>query len=338
MKALDEQETKWQHDRKDLEKRLYLQERQVETLQKQEAIWKREIAGLQRLVQTYDDLPIHSSSGEANSSAAEGASAKLQTVQLELKSTQEELEVVKQDRTRIHQELTKTREEYEEQRQELDRVKEKYGKLREALEVQRERAQEAEARANRAEELSGKGSFNPAETRVLHLQKNPMSQTLQEQNTELRKQLREALQAKGVVGGDLNISMTTAAATNSGTEVNPDKLHQRLKQSFKEQIGLFREGVHLITGFKIDMLPVDDHRPTFRVRSMYGERETDELMLKWPKLPEGQHPKSMDLLGTEWANTLARTDSYEYLSKFDSLPAFLASLQLKLFESQTFMG
>jgi hypothetical protein len=228
-------------------------------------------------------------------------------------------------------------EQQNEQRQELNRVKEKYGKLREALEVQREKAQEAEAKAIRAEELSGMGSFNPEETRVLHLQQNPLSETLQQQNIKLRKQLQEALQSKGSPIGDADVSISLPG-TGTGTEVNPDKLHQRLKQSFKEQIGLFREGVYLITGYKIDMLPVDDHRPTFRVRSMYGEREEDELMFKWPKLPAGQHPASLDLLGTEWAKVLTATDTYEYVTKFNSLPAFLSALQLKLFESQTFMG
>ena len=335
MKALDEKETQWNQERKDLEKQLDLEKRQVETMQRQEAIWKREIAGLQRLVQTFDDLPLNTSGTGGN---AEGVvSAKLQTIELELKSTKEELELVKQDRDRINQESTTATGQQQEQRQELDRVKEKYGKLREALEVQREKAQEAEARAIRAEELAGTGSFNPEETRVLHLQQNPRTETLQQQNIKLRKQLQEALQAKGGAdGGDVNASMTVGGS--SGSEVNPDKLHQRLKQSFKEQIGLFREGVHLITGYKIDMLPVEDHRPTFRVRSMYAEREDDDLMFKWPKLAEGQHPTSLDLLGTEWAKNLTATDSYQYVTKFNSIPSFLAALQLKLFESQTFMG
>ena len=122
------------------------------------------------------------------------------------------------------------------------------------------------------------------------------------------------------------------------SEVDPDKLHQRLKQSFKEQIGLFREGVYLMTGYKIDMLPGVD-RPTFRVRSMYAGQEEDHLMLKWPKLKpsEGESVTSLDLLGTEWATALSHTDSFAYMTKFNSLPAFLASVQLAEFEKQTMM-
>jgi hypothetical protein len=37
------------------------------------------------------------------------------------------------------------------------------------------------------------------------------------------------------------------------------------------------------------------------------------------------------------AKVLATTPSYEYMSKFQSMPAFLASVQLNLFEKQTVM-
>ena len=35
------------------------------------------------------------------------------------------------------------------------------------------------------------------------------------------------------------------------SDVDPNKLHQRLKQSFKEQISRFREAVYLMTGYKV---------------------------------------------------------------------------------------
>jgi len=72
---------------------------------------------------------------------------------------------------------------------------------------------------------------------------------------------------------------------------------------------------------------------------MYAEKEEDHLMLKWPKLPEGGHAaSSLDLLRTDWAKTLTQSPSYEYITKFNSLPAFLASVQLAQFESQTILG
>jgi len=58
------------------------------------------------------------------------------------------------------------------------------------------------------------------------------------------------------------------------SDVDAQKLHKRLKESFKEQIGLFREGVYLLTGYKIEMLQTSgehSERPQFKVRSMYAE-------------------------------------------------------------------
>lgn len=112
---------------------------------------------------------------------------------------------------------------------------------------------------------------------------------------------------------------------------NPDKVNQRLKENFREQIALFREGVYLMTGFKIDMLPNTD-RPTFRVRSLYSASEKDHLMLKWPKTP---NVSSLDILNTDFAKALTETSSYQYMTKFNSLPCFLASVQLSLFENTT---
>ena len=66
----------------------------------------------------------------------------------------------------------------------------------------------------------------------------------------------------GVSGGKISI----------GSDVDAQKLHQRLKESFKEQISVFREGVYLLTGYKIDMIAGEQaDRPRFKVRSMYAE-------------------------------------------------------------------
>jgi hypothetical protein len=79
------------------------------------------------------------------------------------------------------------------------------------------------------------------------------------------------------------------------------------------------------------MIPEND-RFKFKVRSVFAERESDHLMFHWP---EGNDVSSLDLLDTELAKFLTTTPSYEYMTKFHSLPAFLASVQLSLFEKQT---
>jgi len=56
------------------------------------------------------------------------------------------------------------------------------------------------------------------------------------------------------------------------------------------------------------------------------------LMLKWPK---NSDVASLDILNTDLAKVLSETPSYQYMTKFHSLPAFLASVQLSLFENTT---
>jgi chromosome segregation ATPase len=120
-------------------------------------------------------------------------------------------------------------------------VLEKFGKLREAVYAERSKAEEALQRADQAEALAGKGSFDPEKTRVLHLSHNPFTEALKEEINVLKRQV-------DVLSGSNKKKKAPAV------DVDPNKLHQRLKQSFKEQIGRFREGVYLMTGYKVGIV------------------------------------------------------------------------------------
>lgn len=305
----------------ELESKLDSANQHIQSLIAQEGIWRREADGLRSLLKTFDELPM---SGAAKSS---NASATAQSLQVSLDSAKEEIRVLTNDRDRLTKEVKTLREEQEEQQKEHARVVEKFGKLREALTAEKQKVEKSEARACKAEALVGKGSFNTEETRVLHLQRNPLAEAIRERyETEIRglqRQLEEATGQKPARG-------TTA----SSSEVDPHKLHQRLKQSFKEQIALFREGVYLMTGYKVDML--QQEKTMFRVRSVYAEQEQDHLMFVCQK--DGEEVTSLDLVETDLAKLLSNTDSYQYMTKFNSLPGFLASVQLSLFEKQTFIA
>jgi Mitotic checkpoint protein len=349
--SLEEKESSWIAAKKDLEHQLRLQTEQTKACRQTEALLQREIASLQELNASFDHLPDKSVTALASASVQ----SKLDALQLDLHTTQEELLAIRIDRDRIQVALEESLSSQRNVNLQIDQVKEKYGKLREALELQKQASVQAEQRALRAEELAGRGSFNPSTTRVVHLTQNPLTTTLKEQNASLKQRLEEyALAAssststatttpgasKGMFHKRLTpqsaapptVSSSTLTATTA--EVNPDKLHQRLKQQFQHQIALFREGVHLITGYKIDMLP-DHDRPTFRVRTMYAERERDELIFQWPKGKEGQSVTSLDLLYSDWAKLLMKSASYDYVTKYHSVPAFVAAVQLEQFESTT---
>jgi chromosome segregation ATPase len=292
-----------------------LYKRQVNILKGQERVWKRELESLRSIVETFDALPLDGTSKPPATSTDNNNS---RTLQVQLTFGKEELQVLKDGQESMKQELEKVLLERKDLQATHNTVLEKFGKLKDALYAQRQKAETAEQRANRAEELAGKGSFNPHTTRVLHLQHNPLTEALKQEVAVLKRQLQTKEKPVAIVNSD----------------VDPNKLHQRLKESFKEQIGRFREGVYLMTGFKIDMLPGTDDRPKFKVRSVFAEQEEDHLMFQWPP---GKNVSSLDLLGTELAKSLTTTPSYEYISRFHSLPTFLASVQLSLFEKQTMM-
>jgi hypothetical protein len=294
-----------------LEKNLQEANTQIETLKAQQAVSQREAVHLRELITTFDDLPLASAAesraGDILKSPKLDTSKR--TLQISLDTANEEIRLALAERDRLAKQV-------EEGGTELERVKEKFGKLKEALQAERAKVAEAQERAHAAEALAGKGSFDPEKSRVMHLTETPLAEALKEEIKILKRQLETV---KG------------ARSSSKSAHHNPDKLNQRLKENFKEQIATFREGVYLMTGFKVDMLPNTD-RPTFRVRSVYGEQEEDHMMLKWPKTEE---VASLDLLNTDFAKSLSTTPSYDYMTKFHSLPAFMASVQLSLFEKQT---
>lgn len=319
-------ETAWRKEQQDLEKRIERSEKQITVLKGQENVWKREVESLRGIVKTFDELPLGGKEQQLQSSSSSSLSggaasqASVCMLQSSLIAAKDEIKILKEGQAGMKKDLNTAISEKAELQKTHNTVLEKFGKLRDAVYAEREKAEKAEARACQAEELAGKGSFNPETTRVLHLQKNPLTEALKQEVSVLRRQV-EVLS-----GGKQNTS-------SLGTDVDPNKLHQRLKESFKEQIGRFREGVYLMTGFKIDMIP-GDNRPMFKVRSLFAEHEKDHLMFKWP---EGKDVHSLDMMATEHAKLLTTTPSYEYVSRFHSIPAFLASVQLSLFEKQTMM-
>jgi mitotic spindle assembly checkpoint protein MAD1 len=322
LKQAREQVSSLSTARAELQKQADAHQLRNESAIAQKAILERELASLRELVKTFDGMPLLSPAMAASHPSDVLASPELQTsvktLEVRLNSVQDELDLVRSDRDRVFRELEASQIEREANKRELAEVKDKFGRLREAWQAEKVKAAQAEERANTAEALAGKGSFNPEKVRALHLKETPLIESLREEVAVLKRQL----EAKG-----------EKSASKLSSTVDLEKATQRLKENFKGQISLFREGVYLMTGFRVELLPGTD-RPTFRVRSVFAEREEDQLLFKWPK---GDEVTSLDLLETDLAKDLADTPSYQYMVKFHSLPAFLASVQLSLFEKQTVM-
>ena len=326
-RSFQQKESSWKRDKKELEKKITSLETNVTVLKGQQSVLKKEMEQLRGIIKTFDDLPPPIGSPGATNISQPSAQVRMEEARLS--AAQQEISVLQDGMASLQRQLDTVVAERTELQETHDKVLGKFEKLKTALYGEREKSEMAEARANRAELLAGKGSFNPDQTRVMHMSKNPLTEALKEEVNVLRRQI-EHLQS----AASSNNKSKTSSSKSQGVDVDPNKLHQRLKQSFREQISRFREGVALMTGLRVEMIPGDNDRCKFKVKSIYADRESDHLMFQWP---EGENVTSLDLLSTEQAQVLSKSPSYQYIEKFHSLPAFLASVQLALFESQTIM-
>lgn len=314
------------------------------TIQAKEKVWKRETDSMRSLVDTYKQMEANLIKTDPSKRTLEKNSSELSSrgLELSLESARDEMKIMKEQ----IQTLESKKDEIEKSKHlletENETIRKKFIKLRDALFSEKAKAEAAEERACKAETLAGKGSFNQDKTKVLHFKDNPSAMAIKEKYMHEIASLKAALDAKEnemlELKSGTEIPKSTTKTPNTLAALDAQKLNKRLKESFKEQIGLFREGVYLITGFKIDMITTDD-RPRFKVRSMYAEQEGDYLEFMWPKTEDrSQVVTSLDLLDTELARALSQDTSFQYMQKYKSLPAFMASVCLALFERQTLIA
>lgn len=316
-KKNEENSAVWMLKERELEIKLETSSQHLQMAKQQAVLYQRESDSLRQLIRTFE-LQLKDDAKEIDTTP--------HALPIRLECATEQVALLESKHAETLTKLQLSQSEVAALSAELDRVRVKFGKLRDALLVEKEKVWAAEERAIKAEQLAGKGSFDPAQTRVLHMTETPLIETLKEQVQVLQRQL-ESPSSKVGVG-------TPGSDIIAGGVANPDKLNQRLKENFKEQIAIFREAVYLMTGFKVDMLTNLD-RPTFRLRSVFAEQEEDQLLLQWPKNKIKDDATSLDILQTDLGKLLSTTPSYEYMAKFHSLPAFLSSVQLSLFEKQT---
>ena len=337
-------------------------ERELKMIQAQDGIAKREVSSMRSLLETYKQMEKNLSSSGSRSSSSSKKKEKDSTVKDEKQQTNDpttsglkiSLDAANDQITLLRQQYEDAnikKDEFEKDKKSLNeentRIRKKFEQLREALFKEKEKVDQAESRALEAETMAGKGSYNSEETRVLHLSKNPASMKVRERYETQIKDLKERLEALSN-GTQIKELKEQLKALSSGPESNSkvssknkglskleaQKISDRLTGQFRNQIALFREGVFLLTGFKVDMF-TDKGRPRFTVRSAFAEKESDELNFLWPELKDGESAMSLDMLDTEMARALSNEPCFDYLNRCKSLPAFMASMCLTLFDRQT---
>eukprot|EP00606_Chrysophyceae_sp_TOSAG23-5_P000370 GSChrysophyteH2.ASY1.ANO1.662.1 assembled CDS len=205
-------------------------------------------------------------------------------------------------------------------------------------------------------EVASGMDFIPGRSKVFHMIQNPYQQ-LESHSTIPPKALKlakaeikmfrsstnDTMQSAGV-NSSINTSLaevnTTASATTpksrglAAVGADSHKLNQRLKEMFRDRIQAFREGVYLLTGYKVDLIYDNEagaskSKPKLRLRSMYAESPDDSLLFQW----SGDR---LDLIETPFARKLdARL--LENLQRCNSVPLFVSAITSELFENQTFV-
>lgn len=188
------------------------------------------------------------------------------------------------------------------------------------------------------EERALRGDYNPAKTRVLTLRENPASsassalsgqlQRLRQENSTLHarlKQLNQQLdqlkqQQPGSASGETAAVDAKRIAELQSRARSAEQRASRLKEVFHHSVQQLRHSISSLTGFKISS--DGEH---IKLRSVYSPHT--EHFLHFQRDSED----SIHLLETEMSacyHQLLET----WLWRRDSIPGFLAALQLHLFE------
>jgi len=187
-------------------------------------------------------------------------------------------------------------------------IKDQEAELNAALVENKKLANNLEKALDKVAELEhqvANGVYNPSKTRIVHLTQNPERKAMQ---------VAAAMAAKGPDAEGLE---------SAG---DPNKRTERLKKIFKETSHAFREAVYLLTGYKVDMFDKGGQQQ-LRLRSMFAELPGDELIFQC----EGSN---LALIETPFCKRIDE-NTFAYLQRCNSVPAFLSTLTLDLFSKQT---
>ncbi|XP_061174912.1 mitotic spindle assembly checkpoint protein MAD1-like [Saccostrea echinata] len=195
----------------------------------------------------------------------------------------------------------------------------------------------------RIEQKHLQGDFDPTKLKVLHFSMNPAAlaqqkradelKNLKEENERLKKRLEVLEESKGQAQDvTLQVEQKMSEPSSSREVEEMKKMleteelkNKRLLEVFKKTSQEFREVCYQLMGYKID-IPCTNK---YKITSMYAESPEDFFMF------EQSSDGKVQFLATDFAETLQ--DHIEtYISKNNSIPAFLSAVTLELLSRQTF--
>lgn len=225
-----------------------------------------------------------------------------------------------------------SKEQYERLRRDLDEARTENERLR-------RRKEEVELKY---EQLALKSCAAVEERRdrlkVLHFQNNPADlayeahkqdvDKLRAEIERLRRTIRKMESDHEDVTSRLNETnnMTCNIRAQSELQKQLESLESKnlhLKELFKQASQEFREVVYMLFGYRVDRVGSSN----YRLSSMYAETEEEYLNFRL------NDDAQLDLLETNYSATL--TDLLKPLASHHSLPVFLSSLTMELFNRAT---
>lgn len=212
-----------------------------------------------------------------------------------------------------------------------------------ALEKELEKSEEQRyILETRIEQRHLQGDYDPTKTKVLHFEMNPVAiaakqraaelTRLREENEELKQRVKvleesggAALDVTEQVHKRLQEPSTSKEVDDIKAQLTKEELkNKRLMEAFSKKSQEFREVCYQLTGYKIDF----HYTNQYKVTSMYAASRDDFFIFQ-----QGEK-NDMQLLATDFTENLEDIIDL-YLSKHKSIPAFLSSVTLDLFKSQT---
>ncbi|XP_028395474.1 mitotic spindle assembly checkpoint protein MAD1-like [Dendronephthya gigantea] len=218
-------------------------------------------------------------------------------------------------------------------------------KLQEVIEKlqleNKELLEKLEILQTRIEQRNLQGDFDPSKVKVVHFSQNPFTharqlrtvevQHLRDECEKLRKKVKaleedDKLKPSKVEQIVIDESSPSEVRDLQAQVSSAERKNKRLKEVFAQKIQEFREACYSMTGYRVDV--VQDQQ--YKLQSMYAERSSDHLLFQC-----NANGKTM-LLETDFSLRVKNLID-QYLMQCNSIPAFLSSVTLELFERQTQM-
>ncbi|XP_053966171.1 mitotic spindle assembly checkpoint protein MAD1 [Anastrepha ludens] len=186
-----------------------------------------------------------------------------------------------------------------------------------------------------------KGDFSVGKYKIVHLTKNPAAdayknsenlieklqaeiERLKRRNKKLEED-NEVTQARLNETTNMTINIKEMNQLRAELESTNSKM-KKMKECYKSASMEFREVCYLLFGYRIDRLGLNTN---YKLSSMYAESPDDYLNFR---LNESNH--ALDMLETPYSATLKPLIESQLVGN-KSLPAFLSTLTLELFQRST---